>query len=89
MERNIVKWHFVTDKQGKPTGLRGWDARMENRYELDGDASSARWELWVVVPNRDDDGWGFQHIATGTLFECMAAAEKHADGLYEDSIRER
>lgn len=89
-ERNIIKWHYVTNKDGQPVGLRGWDERLEQRYEIaytpDG------YEVVIVEQFGEYDGLSdfnntrYRHVATGTLFGCMVAAENEADALYEYSM---
>lgn len=85
-ERNIIKWHYVTDKEDKPTGLRGWDARLEQRYELD--YTPDGYQVVIVEQIGEFDGisdWNnvrYRHVCTGTLFGCMVAAEKEADDLH-------
>lgn len=85
--RNIIKWWYVNAKDDPRTAvsIRGWSEEIQQRYELSpcGDA----WELLAVVKHELDDGWGFRLVASGTVLECMAAAEKDADGRY-DAMRE-
>lgn len=84
-DRNIIKWHYVTNREGSPAGLRGWDARLKQRYEMTD--TPAGWEV-VIVEFGEFDGLSdfnnarYRHLATGTLFDCMVAAEKEANALY-------
>lgn len=91
-ERNIIKWHYVTEyKTGKVTGLRGWDSRLEDRYELEPTEDPAIWRCIVINPGlpRDDDlppEWFGSQICYGGIFSCMVAAEDVADQRYEKSF---
>ena len=79
-DRNIISWHYVTGRDGQPTGLRGWDKRIENRYELVQEVDGTWGVSFVSMIGQSE--WGFYRIHGVTLFECMVAAEKHADELY-------
>lgn len=80
--RNVIKWHYVTDRQDKPTGLRGWDEVEKKRYELT--QTPDGWSV-VVVEFGEFDGLSdfnnvhYRHIKTGQIFDCMEAAEKYAE----------
>lgn len=80
MERNIIKWHFLNDREGKPVrAMRGWDAREQMRFELS--YSPDGWELVAVLTgvNVTTDEPYYNHIKTGELMECMIFAEEWAD----------
>lgn len=84
-QRNIIKWHYVTDKQDNPTGLRGWDERNEKRYELE--YTPDGWSV-VAVEFGEYDGLSdfnhvhYRHIKTGSIFECMQAVELYSDSEF-------
>jgi len=83
-KRNVIKWHMVTDfKTGEPAGLRGWDARCEDRYEMVQEPDG-NWRVSVVFKFiTDPNDWGFRQVGQGSVFDCMVAAEKNADRVYE------
>lgn len=82
-ERNIIKWHYVTEYHtGRVTGLRGWDSRLEERYEMNQTEDLLIWRCCVVNVGVSGDWWGSQ-IHEGGLLDCMVAAEDVADKRYE------
>lgn len=94
-ERNIIKWHYVTEwKTGAVTGLRGWDSRLEDRYELLPTEDPARWKCFVINPGIGDPAslypperdWFPSQICCGGILSCMVAAEIVADQRYQKSF---
>lgn len=81
--RNVIKWHFVANEGEPPAGLRGWDERMEDRYEMVQEPDGT-WRVSVVFTFiTDPNDWGFRQVGKGTVYDCMVAAEKNADAAYE------
>jgi len=74
----MVRWWIIRDEYGEPAGLRGLDDYKEDRFELYQKPNSSDWECLVVVHHVTDDGWGFRHVKTGTILECMLAAERYS-----------
>lgn len=80
IERNVIKWHLINDTDGKFSSLRGWDARLENRYEMW--EEEGMYAVFLVVPEQYGDGWGFRKVGWGSIIDCMQFAERNADGIY-------
>lgn len=81
-DRNMISWHFVTDyNTGEVTGLRGWDSRLEDRYEMSQTDDPLIWRCSVINSNSSGDWWSSQ-IHEGGVLSCMVAAEDVADARY-------
>ena len=82
-ERNIIKWHYLTDyNTGEVTGLRGWDSRLEERYEMTQTEDPLIWRCSVVNVGVSGDWWPSQ-IREGGVLDCMVTAEDVADQRYD------
>ena len=91
MDRNVIKWWYLTDREGKPImSLRGWDDLLAMRFELGYDPDG--WTVCAVYHRETAFGINpeptYEHIYSGGLVECMAAAEKWASSEYENIVGE-
>lgn len=84
-KRNIIKWHYITEyHSGRVAGLRGWDSRLEERYEMSQTEDPLIWRCCVVNAGAEGE-WFPSQIHEGGLLDCMVAAEYVADKRYEST----
>jgi hypothetical protein len=85
---NIIKWHYLTkiNGNGDPVGLRGYSHHDEGiRYDIQL-LDDGRWEVFMCwwsnltgTPGLDEPH--YKTLKTGTVLECMVAAEIHDEKM--------
>lgn len=78
--RYVQFWLVGDWESGELVSVRGQSTETDDRYEFSQD--DGVWSASVVVDMAAGD-WGFMRVASGTLFECMVAVEKHAKACAE------
>lgn len=87
-DRNIIRWHYVTDRDNRVSGLRGWDSRLEDRYEMTQTKDPLIWTCSVFTGVNEYGDCFYSQVHEGGVLSCMVAAEEVANQRYENSQAE-